>query len=191
MEIQKKSNPVYKVVDLDVNPSNSNEDIFVISTKINADNRGIFIENYRKSLTNSRKSINFEPSQHNIVYSTKHVFRGLHNSKNQSKLISCVSGKILDISVDLRQHSKNFGTVYLKTLEALKGEILFICPGFAHGYYVKSANTVVSYLLDGEYDQNIEENWNGFSLLSNLGFDVAKIIFSDKDKESPDLFQNL
>ena len=106
------------------------------------DNRGYFMETYKK------KSSNFNFVQDNLSYSKKGVIRGLHYQYKypQTKLLSVIKGKIFDVAVDIRKKSKNFGKVYKYILN--EGDTLIVPNTFAHGYECLSKNCIVFYHLD-------------------------------------------
>ena len=87
------------------------EGLVVIEPDVFSDNRGFFMETYRKSLF-SENGIDVEFSQDNQSYSKKGVLRGLHFQKEpygQDKLVRCVSGEVYDVAVDLRKKSPTLG----------------------------------------------------------------------------------
>lgn len=121
---------------------------FVMSGKIFFDNRGSF-----KSLCALAGMTKI-----NVSFSKKGVIRGMHwqISNPQDKVLSCVSGKIYDVCVDLRLRSPNFGVVYGFQLDSAHNEQLFVPKGFAHGFQAQDDNTVVTYLIRDEYNPSDE-----------------------------------
>lgn len=107
------------------------------------DDRGFFQEIYL--LRELKIKIRFTA----IAHSKKNVIRGLHFQKpgKQTKIISVVKGKILDVVVNLNKKSKNFGKVYKYKLK--EGDTLIIPNNFAHGYECLSMESTVLYHLDG------------------------------------------
>lgn len=122
--------------------------------------------------------------QDNFSVSNKNVIRGLHiQTKNpQGKLVSCVSGRILDIALDLRKDSDEYGKAY--TFELYGNRQLYIPEGFAHGFLSKEDNTCVFYKCTTEYDSKSEVIINPFdeSLSIDWGVNIDDCILSDKDK---------
>ena len=110
--------------------------VIVISQVEFKDNRGSFIENFnsKKFKALVRKDINFV--QDNLSTSKKGVFRGLHFQHKfpQAKLVSVISGEILDIVVDLRKFSKSFGDWAAFKISSKNKKQIFIPEGFAHGF---------------------------------------------------------
>ena len=117
----------------------------VIKTKCYNDRRGYLQEIYLKKKL--KKNFNFSL----VTLSKKNVFRGFHfQIKNQqAKLIYLVKGKVLDIVLDLRKKSKNFGKVFKFNLK--EKDILYIPRGFAHGYLALSKENILIYYMDDIY----------------------------------------
>ena len=169
----------------------SRKDLDIVLFKVNSkiDDRGEFTENFKQSTTLEFTKHNFIPQQQNLVRSKKNVFRGIHKSKTQNKLVSCINGAIIDICVDLRETSPYFGTIYMARLTEADKLNLFVPKDFGHGYYSLANNTVVSYLLDGEYETNVEETWNASEILNRIKeIDQNEIIMSSKDLTANKLF---
>ena len=137
--------------------------VLLIRPKNHNDNRGSFMELYNLKRFNEN-GINCNFIQDNISFSkSKNTLRGLHFQKSpyqQSKFISLISGSILDIFIDIRKESKNFGKCYKKELTKV-GDSLFIPKGFLHGFCTLEDNTLVSYKVDEVYslDHELGLNW--------------------------------
>ena len=113
----------------------------IIKTKMFFDNRGFFKEIFKNNLI--KKNFKFDV----MSLSKKNVIRGLHIQikKPQAKVITVVSGKIMDVAVDLRKNSKTFGKYYSLIITD-KSEYSFYVPeGFAHGFLCLSDKCVVHY----------------------------------------------
>ncbi len=122
----------------------------IINQKKFVDYRGYFQEIYLEK--KFKLKIKFTA----VAYSKKNVIRGLHfQSKNkQSKFIYVSSGKILDVVINLKKNSKNFGKIYKFILN--KGDILFIPEFYAHGYECLSKECIVIYHLEKYRDPKSE-----------------------------------
>lgn len=163
-----------------------------------SDNRGYFMEFYHN---NFFKKIGLFDifTQENISYSKKkYTFRGLHFQtypKSQSKLISVISGKIVDVIVDLRKFSKTYGKHIKITLDSKNIKLIYIPAGFAHGFLTLENNTVVSYKVSEYYSPKHEETLSIFDkkLKIKLGLSKSKLILSDKDLNGSELnnFSNI
>ena len=158
----------------------------LIEPDIHYDSRGYFFEAYRYDKFLKRElSMNF--LQDNEVFSSKNVLRGLHYQlKNpQGKLIRCIRGTILDVAVDIRVDSPTFGKWLSFQLSDKNKNILYVPEGFAHGYLVKSENSIVSYKCTNFHDKNDEYGirWDDSDLKINWG--CSKPIVSDRDRNMP------
>ncbi|MFA6617808.1 MAG: dTDP-4-dehydrorhamnose 3,5-epimerase [Candidatus Neomarinimicrobiota bacterium] len=127
------------------------KDILLITPKIFSDARGDFRETYQEKRYKSL-GINCSFVQDNVVHSKQGVFRGLHFQSppyEQAKLITVITGKILDIALDIRPDSPT----YLKQVqvELKENEQVFIPVGFAHAYYVLSDQATISYKVSAPY----------------------------------------
>ncbi len=156
------------------------EDLLVLEPKVFKDHRGFFYESYNKKLN---KNIIFV--QDNESKSHKGVIRGLHFQRppfEQTKLVRCVSGKILDVVVDLRTNSKTYGKYFSVELSSQNNKQLFIPKGFAHGYQVLSNQAIVNYKVDNYYNSDSDSGviWNDKDLLIKWNYDI-KPILSKKD----------
>ena len=122
------------------------------------DERGFFQESYRRS-SFLEHGIDAHFVQDNLARSSKGVLRGLHYQippGAQGKLVGTVSGEIFDVAVDLRVGSPTYGRWVGSTLDADRGELLWIPPGFAHGYVVLSESADVYYKCTAEYRPELD-----------------------------------
>ncbi len=124
------------------------------------DDRGHFIEGYRRTRFNDmhkkfygeRRPLGLDFFQDNISISKKNVVRGLHfqNPQCQGKLVRVLNGEAIDVVLDLRKDSKTFGKV--ETFQLLPMTIMVFVPkGFAHGFWAKEDNTIFAYKCTNEY----------------------------------------
>ena len=162
------------------------QDIFLITCKKYNDKRGYFIESYNSEAFASI-NVNNLFVQDNLSFSLKAgTIRGLHfqkGSHGQSKLLKVISGSILDIFVDIRQESRNFGKYFSYNLDTNSGSLL-IPKGFAHGFCSLQDNTLISYKVDNFYNKESESGivWNEPDL--NIKWPKFKnFVISEKDKE--------
>ena len=149
---------------------------FIIKKKIFVDNRGYFQELFLKK--EIQANIKFTA----IAHSKKNVIRGIHfQLKNkQTKIISVLSGKILDIAVNLKKNSKNFGKVYYFFLSP--GDMIFIPNFFAHGYECLSNNSTIIYHLDKYRDPKNESGIQYNDKKLKIKWKTRKPILSKGDK---------
>ena len=154
------------------------------------DERGFFSETFRKDLFQDFIGHNIDFCQENFSESKFGVLRGLHFQKEpfaQSKLISVFKGKILDVAVDLRKNSKNYGESFCIELDDIKNQQLFIPKGFAHGFLVLSESAKVCYKVDNFYNPDAEcgLNYNDPSLNIDWKINSDLIIVNKKDTNYP------
>ena len=169
-------------------------EIMVFSPKIHSDKRGIFFENLNFNKLSTCCGFKFKTIQENISISHKNVIRGLHFQKGenvQKKIISVMSGSIIDVIVDIRPNSTNFGKWINYLIDDKKNESIFIPAGFAHGFLTLSDCTKISYKVDKPYDRISECSikWNDKSI--GINWPVKFPILSEKDKESLGFEENL
>ena len=163
--------------------------LYIIDVKTYGDNRGYFMETYKKSDFEAA-GLNYNFVQDNQSSSKKGVLRGLHFQKQhpQAKLVRVLSGEVFDVAVDLRKGSETYGQWVGATLSAENHRQFLIPRGFAHGFLVTSDYAEFSYKCDDEYhpgdeggiaydDPDIAVAWP----------DVGELILSEKDKKNPKL----
>ena len=127
-------------------------DVLVIQPKVFEDERGFIFESYQK-LRFAETGIPFEFVQDNHSRSRQGVLRGLHYQirQPQGKLVRVVLGEIFDVAVDIRRSSPTFGKWMGINLSAENKTMLWIPPGFAHGFYVLSDWAEVLYKATDYY----------------------------------------
>ena len=121
-------------------------DVLLLEPQLHEDERGFFMEAWNPS-TFSEYGIHANFVQDNLSYSKKGVLRGLHvqRGRPQAKLLRVLSGEIFDVVVDLRPDSPCRGQWAGIVMRAKDRQSLWIPEGFAHGYYVTSADAEVLY----------------------------------------------
>lgn len=166
------------------------EDVILVKPKVFGDNRGFFMETYKKS-DFVANGINVEFNQDNHSKSTAHVLRGLHFQKAphaQAKLVRCSRGRIYDVAVDIRKGAKTFGQYVKAELSEDNKHMLFIPEGFAHGFVVLSDEAELIYKASGEYSPEADCGiiWNDEDININWDIDFQPIL-SEKDKNQKSL----
>lgn len=170
------------------------EGVVLVKPKVFGDNRGFFMESYKKSEF-EQNGIDCDFVQDNHSKSTKGVLRGLHYQlppKAQAKLLRCVKGVIYDVAVDLRPDSKTYGEAVKVELSEENKYMLYIPEGFAHGFVVVSDEAELLYKTNNEYCAELDRGvlWNDEDININWGLEEYKIqnpILSEKDKIQPKL----
>ncbi len=166
------------------------EDVILVKPTVFGDNRGFFMETYKKSEF-FKNGIDIDFVQDNHSKSSRGVLRGLHYQAKpyaQAKLVRCVKGKIYDVAVDLRKTSKTFGQYVKVELSEENKQMLFIPEGFAHGFVVLSDEAEILYKTGREYAPNSDRGvlWSDEDIAIDWGIDFEPIL-SEKDKIQPKL----
>ncbi|MFT4614640.1 MAG: dTDP-4-dehydrorhamnose 3,5-epimerase, partial [Bacteroidia bacterium] len=115
------------------------QDVFVLEPKVFGDDRGFFLESWSDAaFADAGFDLNFVQDNHSR--SSRGILRGLHYQMEhtQGKLVRVVSGSVFDVAVDLRRSSPTLGKWFGVTLSAENHKMLWVPPGFAHGFVVTS-----------------------------------------------------
>ena len=163
-------------------------DVVLIAPKVFGDDRGFFLESYKKS-DFRQNGIDVEFVQDNHSKSSKGVLRGLHyqsHPKPQAKLVRCTHGKIFDVVVDIRKNSQTFGQWVGFELSADNKQMLYIPAGFAHGFVVLSDEVELIYKASHEFSLELDRGirWDDPTINIDWGIDFTPLI-SDKDAKQP------
>lgn len=166
-----------KIVDLEI------PDLKLITLDVYADDRGFFVERFHKERFDF---LNWKgPIQDNFSRSKAGVLRGLHYQHDpaQGKLVTCVSGQIFDVAVDLRTNSSTFGKCVTLRLSGDRPEWFWIPAGFAHGFCVLGERPAdLLYKVDVSYNALGEGGlmWNDPDL--SISWPLHNPILSPKDR---------
>lgn len=169
------------------------------------DHRGYFTEHYRKSDFRTHPEMTFlkdvEFVQANESFSKKGTVRGLHFQWNpyMGKLVRTLSGRMVDMVLDIRKGSPTFGKIILYDMptnhEADYHEWIWVPPGFAHGNFF-TKDTMIEYFCSGEYSPGCEAGISplaediDWTLCDNSlkklfdGIAPSTSLISDKDKNA-------
>lgn len=169
------------------------EGLIVIEPKVFDDDRGYFFESFQKEKY-QQIGIDVNFVQDNESKSVYGVLRGLHyqvEPKGMSKLLRVISGKILDVVVDIRKDSQTYGKHFGVELSEDNKRQLFVPKGFAHGFVVLSPTAIVNYKCDEYYSKEHETGilWNDPKLQIDWKIQHQDAILSDKDLVQP-VFEN-
>ena len=154
---------------------------FTVDVALHHDDRGVFREWFWK------EECPFDIAQGNMSVSKANVIRGLHVSVHklgQSKWITCTSGAITDVIVDLRPKSDTFLTVEKIPISANSGTIICIPSGVAHGFISHKDETTVVYLVSSKYSPGDEVTLNPMDTQLNIDWGVKDFIVSDRDRSA-------
>lgn len=161
-----------------------------VRPKAFADERGWFAETYRES---DFGKLGLPPrfAQDNHSHSApRGVLRGLHYQlppMAQGKLVRCVRGEVLDVAVDIRRDSPTFGEHESLLLTAENRQMLWVPPGFAHGFLTLTPHAEVLYKCTGEYSPRHERciRWDDAKL--GIAWPIDAPLVSPKDAAAPGL----
>jgi dTDP-4-dehydrorhamnose 3,5-epimerase len=127
-------------------------DVVLLRPKVFGDHRGFFMETWnRKAFADA--GLDFEFVQDNHSRSARHTLRGLHYQlqQTQGKLVRVTSGAVFDVAVDLRRSSPTFGRWIGAELSEANNHMLWVPPGFAHGFLVLSESADFQYKCTDYY----------------------------------------
>lgn len=133
-------------------------DIKILEPKVFGDERGFFLESYNQKTISEKLGIHDVFVQDNHSRSRQGILRGLHYQirQPQGKLVRIVVGEVFDVAVDMRKSSPTFGKWVGIHLSAQNKRMLWIPPGFAHGFLVLSAEADFLYKTTDFYDPSSE-----------------------------------
>lgn len=159
---------------------------------LHKDARGWFYEAYNKRALEEVLGYPLDFLQDNVSRSAKYVLRGLHFQKHpyaQSKLVSVLRGRAMDVVVDLRRDSPTFLKTFCTELSEDRQELIFIPKGLAHGFLSLEDGTVFHYKCDAYYQPGAETGirFDDPDLAIDWGADASDIRLSEKDRKLPSL----
>ena len=167
-------------------------DVIIIEPKVFADDRGFFLESYQRQRF-LEAGIRADFVQDNHSKSQQGVLRGLHYQfqQAQGKLIRVIAGEIFDVAVDIRKQSPTFGKWVGEYLSAENKKMLWVPPGFAHGFYVTSPTAELFYKTTDYYAPQWERTiaWNDPDIHIDWPLEGTIPILSAKDKIGSSLQQ--
>jgi dTDP-4-dehydrorhamnose 3,5-epimerase len=172
------------------------EGVWLAESPVWSDDRGFFREWFKSESIKTATGRDFGIEQANISLSSKGTLRGIHYSiapRGQAKWVTCVSGVIKDVIVDIRPESPTFGKWIDVELRGDSGKAVFIAEGLGHGFIALEDNTAVAYLVSTPFSPNHEFEIN--PLDEKIGIDwtmpLLDLKISAKDKNAPTLAERL
>ena len=160
-------------------------DVLIIEPKVFGDPRGFFLESYNKKIM-SELGLQAEFVQDNHSRSQKDVLRGLHYQIKhpQGKLVRVIAGEVYDVAVDLRRNSADFGKWVGVHLSAENHRMLWVPPGFGHGFLVLSESADFLYKTTDYYAPEHERTipWDDPDLAINWPLSGTPLV-SEKDQD--------
>lgn len=172
------------------------EGVWLAESPIWSDNRGFFREWFKSEDVKAATGREFGIEQANISLSSAGTLRGIHYSiapRGQAKWVTCVSGSIQDVIVDIRPDSKTFGQWIDVELMGDSGKAVLISEGLGHGFLALEDNTAVAYLVSTPFSPTDEFEINPLdkSIGINWGMELGLLKISGKDKIAPTLAERL
>lgn len=155
-----------------------------IKPKVHQDHRGHFFESFRKDALKDF-GVDLEFVQDNQSLSQKNILRGLHFQtppNAQGKLVRVINGAVRDVVLDIRKSSSTFGQFKVFDLTEQNFEMLYVPPGFAHGFATLEDHTIFTYKCTDYYNPESEGGvlWSSPEL--EIPWGIADPVLSEKDK---------
>jgi dTDP-4-dehydrorhamnose 3,5-epimerase len=162
-------------------------DVILVEASNLKDDRGFFRETYKQSEF-AANGIPLAFVQDNHSRSARGVIRGLHYQKQpkaQGKLVIVTRGEIFDVAVDIRKGSPTYGHWVGRILSVDNGKMLYVPPGFAHGFCALSERADVTYKVTNEYAPELDRGivWNDPAI--GIEWRVREPLLSPKDAALP------
>jgi len=172
------------------------EGVWLAKSPVWSDDRGFFREWFKLIDIKNATGRDFGIEQANISLSSRGSLRGIHYSiapRGQAKWITCVSGSIKDVIVDIRPGSISFGQWIEIELKGDSGDAIFISEGLGHGFVALEDNTAVAYLVSSPFSPADEFDINPFDekIGINWGMNLSELKLSDKDRKAPTLAERI
>lgn len=165
-------------------------EVKIISPAVHKDFRGYFLESYQREKLAEYAGIEAAFVQDNLSHSLHGVIRGLHYQlqRPQGKLVMVVRGAVFDVAVDLRKSSPSFGKWVGVHLNSDNLQMLWIPPGFAHGFLALSESVDLMYKATDFYDPSSEQclRWDDPDLAIDWPLKAPPIL-SEKDRQGKSL----
>lgn len=161
----------------------------LIEPEVHKDERGYFFESFKeKEFKEKIADVDFV--QENQSKSSFGTLRGMHcqtGEHAQAKLVSVVKGSVVDVIVDARKNSPNYGKTYYAYLSEQNHRQFFVPRGFLHGFLTPEDNTIFQYKCDNYYNKESEKsaNWQSVNFVWYTYLSHSEIKVSDKDLNAP------
>jgi len=166
------------------------KDLKVIIIKKIKDSRGFFSRNFCEKelkLVTKRKIV-----QSNISFNKKKfTLRGFHYQKSPSKegkFITCLKGKIFNVTIDLNKKSKSYLKLFKIIINSDDNKIIYIPPGCANAYLTLEKNTLINYLMTDFYKPESYKKFNYKSKEIKINWPAKPVVISPQDQNAKNLF---
>jgi dTDP-4-dehydrorhamnose 3,5-epimerase len=161
-------------------------DVLEIVLDVHRDERGFLVETYSRTRFEGA-GLTTVFVQDNAARSKKGALRGLHFQRRpgQAKLVRATRGAVFDVAVDVRESSPSFGRFVGRRLEEGDDRLLFLPPGFAHGYQALTEDAEIAYKLSSPYDASEEAGlaWDDPALA--IPWPLSSPLLSPRDRTWP------
>ena len=164
-------------------------EVILIEPQVFGDTRGFFLETYQEAAFHAA-GITARFVQDNHSFSTRGVLRGLHFQQApyaQGKLVQAAAGTVWDVAVDIREGSATYGRWVGAELSGESHRMLWIPPGFAHGFVVLSASAHFLYKCSAPYMQAAERGFRWDDPDVAIDWPVREVQLSARDRALPSL----
>jgi len=163
------------------------KELLILNKNLFNDNRGHF---YRDFCVKELKNINFKIKQINISFNKKKfTLRGFHRQLppfEEKKIITCISGEILNVSIDMRKKSKTYLKVFKKKLSEKNNVSILLPKGFANAYMTLKSNTKILYYMSAFYQPSKEKTIRYDDKFFSIKWPNKPKCISIKDSSIPD-----
>ncbi|MBO3743318.1 dTDP-4-dehydrorhamnose 3,5-epimerase family protein [Actinoplanes flavus] len=166
------------------------EGAFEVTPVQHGDDRGSFLEWYRFDALAEAVGHPLDLAQANLSTSARGVVRGIHFADvppGQAKYVTCVSGAVLDVVVDLRVGSPTFGSWEAVRLDDEDRRAVYVAEGLGHGFCALTEGATVAYLCSSTYRPGHEHGIHPLDRELGIAWPVGEPVLSAKDAAAPDL----
>lgn len=165
---------------------------WVATSPVRTDNRGSFREWFKSADILAATGLDFSVAQANLSESKRGVVRGIHYSLaevGQAKWVTCVTGSIKDVVVDIRPGSATFGKYEFVDLAGGDGQVVLIGAGLGHGFVSMVDGSTVAYLVTSPFSPTEEFEINPLDPAIGIEWGLLKkeLLLSQKDLDAPSL----
>jgi dTDP-4-dehydrorhamnose 3,5-epimerase len=162
-----------------------------ITPQLHSDSRGLFFEWLTDHEFSAFAGHRLDVRQANCSVSSAGVLRGLHFAQlppSQAKYVTCLSGSVFDVVVDIRVGSPTFGRWASVLLDDRDRRSVYISEGLAHGFLALQDNSTVMYLCSAEYDPQREHTIRATDPALGIGWPAGReLLLSERDAAAPTL----
>ena len=162
-------------------------EVLLFEPTVHGDERGYFLETFRAAFF-SERGLDLVFVQDNQSRSAQGTLRGLHFQRQfpQGKLVRVIAGEVFDVAVDLRRSSPTFGQWVGAVLSGENRKQLWVPPGFAHGFYVRSESADLCYKCTDYYHPEDDHSllWNDPGVSVNWQLVTPQPLLSPKDAQA-------